>query len=166
MSLFYTRVPGATRRLVLLLVLAVAPALAYAADEALIVTYKNNQTYSYVLANRPMVTFDDTRLFITGADIDDSHMMKDVKTFTFRATTAIQEVAADERRIVFTDNATVTLQGFTAGTNVAVWNIAGQNVLTSAVAADGTAALNISHLASGTYIVATADGKSFKILKR
>lgn len=153
------------RRMIAALVLAMIPAMMYAVDDALVVTYKNNQTFSYVLADRPNVTFDGMQLFIKSDALDDTHSMADVKTFTFADLSAIADVAADERRIVFTDAAAVTLEGFAAGTAVSVSDMQGRMVLSTAVAADGTAIIDISQLSAGVYVI-TADGKSYKILKR
>lgn len=166
MTKFSTFVHGSVRHLALALTLAGIPASVLAVDDTLVVTYKDNHTFSYVLADRPTVTFDATQMFIKSDIIDDSHALADVKTFTFSDVSAISEISADERRIVFTDASTVTLQGFTAGTKISVSDIAGRFVLTTVVANDGTATLNISQLIAGVYVVATTDGKSYKISKR
>lgn len=147
------------------LMFAIIPALTYAADDTLIVTYRNNQTFSYVLADRPNVTFDGMQLFVRSDVFDDSHSMSDVKTFTFASFSEISEVKADERRIVFTDTKSVSLEGFTEGTAVSVSDMSGCIVLSATVTADGTAIIDLTKLSVGVYVVAAA-GKSYKILKR
>lgn len=166
MPIFSTLTGSRARRVISALTLAFIPAMAFAVDDALVVTYKNSQTFSYVLADRPNVTFDGTQLFIKSDVFDDTHSMADIKTFTFADLSEISDVAADERRIVFTDAASVTLEGFAAGTAVSVSDMSGRVVISSAVAADSTATIDISQLPAGVYVIATADGKSYKILKR
>ena len=68
MTKFPTFVHGSVRHLALALTLAGIPASVLAVDDTLVVTYKDNHTFSYVLSDQPTVTFDATQMFIKSTD--------------------------------------------------------------------------------------------------
>ena len=82
------------------------------ADEKLFIEYKDGSMFSYVLANKPKVTFEGNNITVTAPEITDVHKMENVKQFMFSIPTSVEMISADERRITYTDNETVCLEGF------------------------------------------------------
>lgn len=136
------------------------------ADEKLFIEYKDGSMFSYVLANKPKVIFEGNNITVTAPEITDVHKMENVKQFMFSIPTSVEMISADERRITYTDNETVCLEGFKAGGSVSVYDINGTLLTGSTVGKDGTVSISLGGLASGLYVIATTEGKSYKIIKR
>lgn len=134
----------------------------------LVVILQGGQQQSYVLADRPKVTFDATNLYITNAAVEDSYEMSKVVKFVFEKgdATAITPVVAGENRITFVDGEHVVLEGLAPATSVSLLDLGGHLLGKTAADASGSASISLSSQPSGVYIVGVAGGKSYKILKR
>ena len=134
----------------------------------LVVILQGGQQQSYVLADRPKVTFDATNLYITNAAVEDSYEMSKVVKFVFEKgdATGIAPVVAGENRITFVDGENVVLEGLTPATGVSLFDISGHLLGKTSADATGSASVSLSGQSAGVYIVGVAGGKSYKILKR
>lgn len=150
------------------LLLLCATLSAAAADaEMLVVIMHDGTQHSYVLADKPRVTFDGTQMNINSQSLSDTYTVSDVRKFVFQDdATAIAPVVAGEQRITFTDGANILLEGLKAGTQVALYDLSGHTLATTQATADGQATLSLSSHTAGVYVVSVAGGRSFKLLKR
>lgn len=144
----------------------VAVSMPARADEKVYVEYHDGSVYSYILASKPKVTFAGDVISVNGAEIADTHKMADVKHFKFTEPGSVSDISANEYRLVFTDNANVQLAGFGAGTGVTVYDLSGSALAGATVADDGTATVSVATMAPGVYVIATTEGKSYKVIKR
>ncbi len=143
-----------------------AVAIPARATEKLYVEYKDGHVYSYVLTSRPKVTFAGNVINVAGTDISDTHKMDAVKQFLFSEPGAAEVIGANEFSITYTDNATVRLDGFTPAGSLSVYDIGGTLMAEAAFGSDGTAEISLEAMAPGIYLIATTDGKTYKIVKR
>lgn len=150
---------------IIAVILSMAVSVKTYADEKLTVIYKDGSTFSYILADKPKVTFQGNNLTITAPEISDSHKMEDVRKFVTETTNSIEATATNEHRITYTDNNTVRLDGFKAGSTVSVFNINGMLQFQQTTGNDGSAVIPLDGLAPGQYVIATTEGKSYKIMK-
>lgn len=158
------------RRLVAATLLAVGASLsAMAAEQNLLVLiFHDGHKQSYVLADRPKVTFEGSTLHVDASAVSDTYTVAEVNKFVFDKgdATAIAPVSAGETRLTLTDGVHATLEGLTPGTAVRVYDLSGHTFQSAAADADGKAHVSLSGLQGGVYVISTADGKSYKILKR
>lgn len=154
--------------LAVMLILWCAAQTAWAAEvsEYLVVHLKDGSQVSYVLDDKPVVTYPGTMLHVESATLSDDHNMAQVSKITFEKKTALCErPAVDETRIIVTPEA-VTIQGLPSATSVTLTDLQGR-VLVSCTADDsGEATLATGNLPAGVYIVATSVGRAFKIYKK
>ena len=153
--------------LTFLLLLGMCCNSAFAAHQ-LVVELTDGSTVKYVLADAPVITFPDTQLLITSSQAETRYERELVRRFYFEdATDDIKEVAVDRKeiRIDYSTADQVTIHGLNDASLVSVYDLTGKQILPIAVADDNTVTLNLSHLASGVYIIALPDHPSFKIKK-
>lgn len=140
---------------------------AAAEAEMLIVIMQDGTQHSYVLTDKPKVTFDGTQMNINSAQLSDAYTISEVKKFVFADdASAIAPVAAGEQRVTFTDGTNVVLEGLNAGTQVSLYDLAGHALATVKANGEGQATLSLETQAAGVYVVSVSGGKSFKLLKR
>lgn len=138
------------------------------AAHQLVVELTDGSTVKYVLADAPVITFPDTQLLITSSQAETCYERELVRRFYFEdATDDIKVVTVDrkELRIDYSTADQVSIHGLSDASLVSAYDLTGKQILPNAVADDNTVTLDISHLASGTYIIALPDHPSFKIKK-
>ena len=141
---------------------------AHAGDyNVLVIQFADGTTQSYVLEERPNVTFDATKLYVRSKYVDDVHEYQNVKKFVFEThdLTGIKNVQKDECRLTFIGGNMATVSGLPAGLSAMLCDTAGRNVLKAKADAAGSVTFNLQSLPTGAYIIALSNGKSFKILK-
>lgn len=150
----------------LLLWAAAQSAFADTANEYLVVHLANGGQVSYVLEEKPVVTYDGPVIHVESPAVSDDHRMSEVEKLTFVKKTDIPEqLATDEIRIVVAPEA-VTVLGLPAGTSLSLSDLQGRVLATAAAAASGEATIATGSLPAGVYIVAAANGHVFKIYKK
>lgn len=153
---------------ILVLLFAVFAAFQFAqaayTNDDLIIETKDGKQVSYRLNTRPVVTFEATDLVLTSSDVQVKYPVSDVKELRFASeVTAINGTKVGN--IAFSVNGNeITASGLKGGESLEVYGIDGKAIATASVGADGTAAVNISALGSGIYVV-KAGNKSYKVLK-
>ena len=136
-----------------------------AVKDCLVVHTTDGEKTYYVLEDTPVVTFTGDNLHIKSASLEADVKFDNVKQFTFesRDVESVKDLTVGECRITVRNNE-VTLEGFKAGSRVAVYAMNGVCVLADTIAQDGCATtLSLGHLDSGVYVVSTVS-KSFKIV--
>ncbi len=145
---------------------AVPSVMADELKDGLIVHLHNGKTVKYILEQTPVVTFVEDKLHIESTAVKDDHKLSDVDKFTFdKVSTSLEDLTAGDYLISVTDNR-VLLQGFTPGSSVTLTDVQGRTVTRATVSTTGEATVDMAELVAGVYVVATADGKTFRVLKK
>ena len=140
-------------------------AFADTANEYLVVHLANGSQVSYMLEEKPVVTYDGPVIRVESAAVSDDHRMSEVEKLTFvKKADVSEQLAADEIRIVVAPES-VTVQGLPAGTSLTLADLQGRVLATAAAGATGEATKATGSLPGGVYIVAAANGHVFKIYK-
>ena len=130
----------------------------------LIVHFKDGSKTSFVLADKPAVSFVDNNVRIRAQHVDTDFDAATVVKFSFGdETSSIRKVEADEIRFTIPDADHLTVEGLKAGEAVTVVSIEGRIVRVMRADAAGPAQIELTELAGGVYIIATESGKSIKM---
>ena len=132
-----------------LLILFVVGSLKASAQKALVLETNDGKTYSYVLAKKPQLTFNDTEMLITSADANASFVRKDIKNFHFEDATAIKDVVKEGQRMTYLGGV-VTVEG---ADNVVLYDISGRQIMSKRSAGGESVTIDLSSQPRGTYIV-------------
>ncbi len=147
-----------------LLVLPV-PLRAAEGPVTLVVLTRDNAQHTFVLADKPEVTFEGTDLVVTCVSSTTTFALPDVIRFTYlNATDAVEEITKDQTKVNFKDGM-IVVSGLKANATVAVYSIDGKLVARLTARDTGTYSLNLTDLPTGVYIV-KADCVTYKIAKR
>ncbi len=161
---------GIKTRLCFLLLMFLMPFFLAHADEnvALVVELVDGTTQEYAIGDDPRVTFDETNALIKSVLVETTIPKDMVERFYFEfigsPSTGIDEaVASKSWDVSFNyDGYTINITG--AGHSVLVYDIAG-HLLNNVTTVDGTAAIDLSMLNHGIYIIKT-NNQTFKILRK
>lgn len=133
--------------------------------DCLIVHLQSGNKVSYVLEDKPVVTFEGDKLHVQAAAVSDDHRLADVARFTFDKASGLGEIAAGDRRITVNDNI-VLLEGFTPGSSASIADMQGRVLVSTRMGDTGSASISVTDLPVGVYVVSTTDGKTFKLYKK
>lgn len=139
----------AIRTLILALICGTALQMQAEVATTMVLTFNDETTASFNLADQPVVTFDATDMIITAKEIESKYPRTDVKEFHFLQS----EVEGITPR-------TIAIEA-TAAT---IYNTAGQ-VVGTADAQAGIATVGLDQLPAGTYLIRTSN-KTLKVTKR
>ena len=140
-------------------------------DVAYLVVEQETTTVRFALTSEPVISFDNGNLIVASQSDTLSTALSGVKNYRIesqKVSTGIREVPAasaagtDGSAISF---ANAEVQGLKAGARVAIYTTDGKQVAAVVAGTDGKAALSLSQLPKGIYILRTP-GKSFKIVNR
>lgn len=136
-------------------------------ENILTLVFGDGTRLSYVLADRPKVTFDDTRLYVNASAVADDYDLSTVHKFLFGKgePTSIAAVSAGESRLTYVDGEHARLSGLKSGSKVSLFDASGSCLGVVRADAEGTADVSLAGCKSGVYVVSVDGGRSFKILK-
>ncbi|MCM1449190.1 MAG: T9SS type A sorting domain-containing protein [Clostridiales bacterium] len=146
--------------------LALSP-LARADGEALRVYFNSGESQMFILADSPVITFDGGNCVIKSVRVDISMPMETIDHAEF-IPAGLTSVAPIEREDICFDMSSSTVirvLGIQAGSTVALYNMAGVNMLMSRADSGGVAIIDVSSFSPGGYILVT-NGKSFKFYRK
>ena len=136
-------------------------------SSALTIHVTDGSKVTFLLSERPAVTFSDGYLLITSDDADASYPLSDVIKFTFGdiddEDTGIDSLPVDETTFGY-DGGAIVVTGLNSGSTAKVYTIGGMMVHSESIS-DGSWTYSLSSLSSGIYII-NINGKSFKISKK
>lgn len=153
---------------ILLLLVAVVAAFQFASaaytNDDLVIETKDGNTVSYHLKDRPVVTFEATDLVLTVSDVAVKYPVADLKGIHFAGEiTSVSNVKVSD--IAFSvSGSEIAANGLAKGEKLEVYTIDGKAVAASVVDAQGAAAVDISGLSTGVYVI-KAGKKAYKIMK-
>lgn len=134
--------------------------------ECLVVHLSDGTNVSYVLEDKPVVTYTATAAHIESATLTEDYNLADVVNFTFQdITSLVESPVSDEVRITVTSDQ-VTIQGLQEGTSVTLADIQGRVFANDSAGIDGIVSLTTGNLPAGVYVVATSAGRAFKIMRK
>ena len=132
----------------------------------LVVETKDHVQTTYMLSERPEVTFVGNSLRITSAYANVTYNLLDVQRFTFetRSVTGVSELR-DEQAAIDYDDGQLIVSGIKQGASVGIYSMDGKMVKQLQASHSGTFRISLSSLPQGMYIV-KADNVTYKIMKR
>lgn len=136
-----------------------------AAPTHLTVELKEGSKYSFLLSDKPVITFESAALVVNGNE-ETSYSIEGVKNFHFTEgdQSKAETLSAGDISVVCLDNSTIKILNLEKSSKVMVVNASG--VVMSSVAADGEGEATVSlPQAKGVYVVSVA-GKAFKVIKK
>lgn len=145
----------------------VAPsAMAEESKEGLVIYKYSGEKVSYILEERPVVTFVNDKLHVETSSVSADHDLTDVDKFSFEnVLTGIESITEGLCRI-YVNNNEVILQGFKPGCTVTMTDMEGRVVVNQVVGGTGEAVIHTGDLGVGVFVVATSDGKTFKLMNK
>lgn len=138
----------------------------------LVVKLKDNSEKIFILANKPVVTFDTEKLYINTSEF--STELSNVQEFYFKteSTTGIDVVKktdnADSSSLFtfrFVDGRTVYIDGLDNSVRVMVYSLSGAQVNARIDRGNERTVVDFGNQPAGVYII-KANNQSFKIIKR
>ncbi|MBR6112746.1 MAG: T9SS type A sorting domain-containing protein [Paludibacteraceae bacterium] len=156
---------GIKRRILASAAVALGITQIYAASTRLTVELKAGDKYSFLLADKPVITFSSGDLVVNG-EAETAYSIEGVKNFHFTEgeASSSSNLAKDAIRIISLDNTTIKVENIESQSIVTLVNVSGALISLTKADSEGTATVSLSQ-AKGVYIL-TAAGKSFKIIKK
>lgn len=142
------------KKTLILFAAIMAGAVAHAGTYALKVTMGENASATYVLDDKPVVTYSENTVTIKSKSIEDTYSIGEVKSFTFVESAYTEKGALAQAVTYDYRNGIFTCEGH----EIRVFNLSGQPV------AMGMNSVSLEALVPGVYIVSAAD-RAIKIVK-
>lgn len=144
------------------LFLSATGCLEASAQSGLVLETNDGKTYSYVLAEQPRITFNETDLIITAADANASFSRAEIKNFRFEDIALdIKDVTNGKSQKMTYLNGIVTVE---ASSNVALYDISGKLLMNKKANNGENVTINLNNQPNGTYIVRSGK-QSLKVKK-
>jgi hypothetical protein len=136
----------------------------------LIILMKDSTTQEFLLADKPTVTFDSTKVYIKSKDF--SAIFDEVQKFYFKVDSTVVAEIEDIKSetpstfvFQFTDGRTVTILGCKSTDRLAVYSANGMKVAPEIERSGDKAVIRFDNQPSGIYII-RVNSNSYNILKR
>ena len=152
-------------RLLLLSVLCLFASTVIAEDLVLQVWLGDGQVMSINLNEEPRTTYNDGNLVITTTKTTISYPLEHVKRYTYASSSSSISSPKGVEATFSADGETLMFKGLKAGTSIMLYNVAGQLLRKVAPTTEGHAAVSVSKLPTGVYVVKMNDA-TYKITKR
>lgn len=168
------RIPRYFLSLLFLLSLC-APIFASNEPSQLVVKLRDNSEKIFILANKPVITFDTEKLYINTTDF--STELSNVQEFYFKTETTTPPTGIDEVKkgnnadgsttftFRFVDGRMVYIDGLDDSAHITVYSMSGAQVNARIDRGNERAVVDLGNQAAGVYII-RANNQSFKIIKR
>ena len=138
---------------------------ANAAVQYMTVEQKSGEKFSFLLKDKPVVTYKDGALVVNGSATT-SYAIEGLRNYHFTEgnETEVKEEVANVLRVVNRDDNSLSLENAPAGVKVTLVSVNGIVVATSKVDLDGTATILLPS-EKGVYVL-TIGNQSFKIVRK
>ncbi|MBP5455786.1 MAG: hypothetical protein J6Y37_04755 [Paludibacteraceae bacterium] len=138
---------------------------ANAAVQYMTVEQKSGEKFSFLLKDKPVVTYKDGALVVNGSATT-SYAIEGLRNYHFTEgnETEVKEEVANVLRVVNRDDNSLSLENAPAGVKVTLVSVNGIVVATSKVDLDGTATILLPS-EKGVYVL-TIGNQSFKIIRK
>jgi hypothetical protein len=152
-------------RLLLLSVFCLFVSTVMAEDQVLKVWLADGQVMSTNLNEEPRTTYNDGNLVITTTKTTISYPLEQVKRYTYASASSGITSPKSAEATFSADGETLTFKGLKTGTSIMLYNVAGQLLRKVTPTTEGHAAVSVSKLPTGVYVVKMNDA-TYKITKR
>lgn len=134
------------------------------AESHLVVYFTNGSATSFVVDDKPHVSFSENEILIRAKDMSTEYPVASVRKFAFADKSGLvsPELIDNEVRFTYTDRDCLGACGLKSNEPITLYRTDGTCALTTKANADGNAEIDLSNLEPGIYIVNTAS-KTFKI---
>lgn len=150
-------------KILLILLLFFSVRLSAREYKALVVEMRDGSTASFLLAEKPKITFAGELMNIVSSASGMEFARADVRKYSFvDAPTSVDEAIVSPEAVI--DGNTVVVCGVPDGTAVGVYTVGGAAVMQS-TAVGGSCTLSLENLSAGLYIV-NYNNTSIKYLKK
>lgn len=135
----------------------------YAGTKYMTVEQKTGEKFSFLLANKPIVTYENDELVVNGSG--SSFVIDDLKNFYFTDEdhTGVANQTTDVLSVVKTDENTIRVENAAAGVAVKLVSASGSVVATGTTDQNGAASLSFPEQ-TGVYVL-TIGNNSFKVVR-
>ena len=145
-------------------VLLLGSVLSTYADEYMVVELNNGETYSFLLADRPVITYESASLVIN-SNANTSYAIENIKEYHFSNLNAKSvDISVHSMRIVNIDEETIEVQNAKPLASVCLSSVNGAKTLSSYIGTDGKVVVKLPQ-SKGIYVL-SVDGNSFKIIRK
>lgn len=137
---------------------------ALAEGKYMTVELKNGDLYSFLLADKPVVSYNDASLVINSND-KTSYAISDVKNYHFtKSDVTFLETVNSSLKVVNVDNETVEVQNAKPMLQVTLTSTSGVQILSSCAGSDGRVVVKLPE-SKGVYLLSVGD-QSFKVIRK
>ena len=135
----------------------------HAGTKYMTVEQKTGEKFSFLLANKPIVTYENDELVVNGSG--SSFVIDDLKNFYFTDEdhTGVANQTTDVLSVVKTDENTIRVENAAAGVAVKLVSASGSVVATGTTDQNGAASLSFPSQ-TGVYVL-TIGNNSFKVVR-
>ena len=132
----------------------------------LVVETKDHVKTTYMLSDKPQVTFEGNSLHIVSEKADATYNLLDIQNFTYetQSVTGVSELREEPATIDY-NNGELVVSGLKANGAVSIYAMDGKLVQQRTASRGGTFRLSLSSLPHGVYIVKVGN-ITYKIMKR
>lgn len=135
-------------------------------DESVILWYTNGEKTSYLLSNKPVITYNEECLVLTATDASIEVPRADIEKITIGQYTDVQQLQSDEQQGSITVNADgALLSDFEKGMKVYLYQINGVLINQYTIPESGSLSISLNEMERGIYII-KAGRSTIKIIKR
>lgn len=137
----------------------------YAGSSCLVVEMKDGKSVSFVLSEKPVLTFENRNLVIN-KDSETSYSFENIKNYHFSkdVETAANMFSSETLKVVWVDNQTLEVQNAKPSSLITLTAINGSVVSKSNADGAGMATVRVPNNA-GIYVL-SAENQSFKIIRK
>lgn len=152
--------------IILLLTLTALPSMAQGKPNALTVWSKDGRETVFALADKPVVSFTETTLFIKTKGMEVSYPLKDMRklSYDYDETVDVVDIQTDRRAVSLKGN-TLVFRSLPLNSRIAVTASDGAVVLQRTITHQGSYSFSLSGMSAGVYLV-SVNGLTYKVAKK
>lgn len=137
----------------------------YAEVKYMTIEMKNGSKISFLLADNPVITYQSESLVVNN-DAKNTYSFEDVKNYHFTEMdeSGVDNLPANDLRIVWVDNETIGVQNALPNSTIAITAINGVVISQTKTDADGKSTVRMPNK-TGVYVI-SAGKQSFKIIRK
>lgn len=133
------------------LILSVLGCLNLCAQNGLVLETNDGKTYSYILADQPRLSFNETDMIITAKAASASFNRSEITNFRFEdVSLGIKDVTNGKNQKMAYLNGIVTVE---SANTVAIYDMSGKLIMTKKAGKGETVTIDLNAQPQGTYIV-------------
>ncbi len=137
--------------------------VAFATEEYMLVEMKTGEQYSFLLADRPVLTYENASLVIN-SDSKTSYAIEGIKEYRFVSNTSIDDISASALKIITIDDETIEVQNAKSSEKVVLMSVKGETEFCSKTDVEGKVIVKMP-VNKGVYVLSVGN-QSFKVIRK